>query len=185
MRKNLTETGLFLRGIHPDSRCESERCMLNWTLSTKGVRMKRKQGARPPDEGKAGEPLPASVHLATLIASVPGIAEQSLRATLESLPSVRVIGTAAGCLSALRMAQKQQVDLVVIDSNLPLEDVHVFLRQLKLEGLETRSIVLAATTAQVRAALAAGADAALRRDASIRQLGAVVAGFQPAPPLAS
>lgn len=159
--------------------------MLDWSPSTKGLQMKGRQGARPLDEGKAGEPLPASVHLATVIASVPGIAEQSLRATLESLPSVRVVGTATGCLSALRMVQQRQVDLVVIDSNLPLEDVDVFLRQLKREGLETRSLVLGATSAQVRAALAAGADAALRRDASIRQLGAVVAGFQPATPLAS
>ena len=159
--------------------------MLDWSLSTKGRRMTRTKGARPPDEGKAGEPLPGSVYLATVIASVPGIAEQSLRATIESLPSVRVVGTAAGCLSALRMVQERQVDLVVIDSNLPLEDVHVFLRQLRQEGLETRSIVLAATSAQVRAALVAGADAALRRDASIRQLGAIVAGFQPATPLAS
>ena len=159
--------------------------MLDWSLSTKGQRMKRPKGARPPDEGKASEPLPASGHLATVIASMPGIAEQSLRATLEALPSVRVLGTAAGCLSALRMVQERQVDLVVIDSNLPLEDVQLFLRQLKREGLETRSLVLAATTAHVRAALAAGADAALRRDASIGQLGAVVAGFQPATPLAS
>lgn len=159
--------------------------MLDWSLSRKGLRMERRKGVWPPDEGKAGEPLPTPVYLATLIASVPGIAEQSLRATLDSLPSVRVVGTAAGCLSALRIVQQRQVDLVVIDSNLPLEDVHVFLRQLKRDGLKTRSLVLAATTAHVRAALAAGADAALRRDASIRQLGEVVAGFQPAAPLAS
>ena len=159
--------------------------MLDWSLLAKGLRMKKTTGARPLDEAKAGEPPPASVHLATVIASVPGIAEQSLRATLDALPLVRVVGTAAGCLSALRMVQQRQVDLVVIDSNLPLEDVHVFLRQLKQEGLNTRSLVLAATTAHVRAALAAGGDAALRRDVSIRQLGAVLAGFQPATPLAS
>jgi DNA-binding NarL/FixJ family response regulator len=98
---------------------------------------------------------------------------------------VRVIGTAAGCLSALQMVHDTQADLVVIDANLPLEDVQVFLQQLKREGLETRSIALATTSAQVRGALAAGADAALRRDASIRQLGAVVAGFHRASPTAS
>jgi DNA-binding NarL/FixJ family response regulator len=115
--------------------------------------------------------------LTTVIASTPGIAEQSLRATLESLPSVQVVGTAAGCLSALQMVRDRHAELVVIDSNLPLEDVREFLRQLEQEGLETRSLVLATTSGQVRHALAAGADAALRRDVSIRQLSAVVAEF--------
>jgi two-component system nitrate/nitrite response regulator NarL len=118
-----------------------------------------------------------SAHLTIVIASMPGIAEQSLRATLESLPSVQVVGTAAGCLSALQMVRDRQADLVVIDSNLPLEDVREFLRQVEQEGLETRSLVLAATSGQVRHALAAGADAALRRDVSVRQLSAVVAEF--------
>ena len=118
-----------------------------------------------------------TARLTTVIASTPGIAEQSLRATLESLPLVRVVGTAAGCLSALQMVRDRQADLVVIDSNLPLEDVREFLRQVEQEGLETRSLVLAATSGQVRHALAAGADAALHRDVSVRQLSAAVAEF--------
>jgi DNA-binding NarL/FixJ family response regulator len=123
-----------------------------------------------------------TARLTTVMASTPGVAEQSLRATLESLPSVLVVGTAAGCLSALQMVRDRQADLVVIDSNLPIEDVQVFLRQLKREGLETHSLVLAATSGQVRHALAAGADSALRRDVSIRQLSEVVAGFHRASP---
>lgn len=126
--------------------------------------------------------MPEKARLTTVIASTPGIAEQSLRATLESLPAVQVVGTAAGCLSALQMVRDRQADLVVIDSNLPIEDVQVFLRQLKCEGLETHSLVLAATSGQVRHALAAGADSALRRDVSIRQLSAVVAGLHRANP---
>ena len=151
--------------------------MIDYGTSTKGLRMKRTEWARARDEGREREPAQASSNLLTLLASAPGIAEQSLRATLESLPSVRVIGTAAGCLSALQMVYDMQPDLIVIDSNLPLEDVQELLRQLKQEGLETRSIVLAATSGQVRRALAAGADAALRRDTPIGQLNAVVAGF--------
>jgi DNA-binding NarL/FixJ family response regulator len=151
----------------------------------KGLRMTRAQGARPQNEGKEREAAQAQVHLATVIASVPGFAEQSLRATLESLPSVRVVGTAAGCLSAWQMVRDRQADLVVIDANLPLEDVQVFLHQLKREGLKTWSLVLAATDGQVRRALAAGADVALRRDAPVSQLGAVVATFHRASPIAS
>lgn len=144
--------------------------------------MNRAQPARPRHESRRTEPMPEKARLTTVIASTPGIAEQSLRATLESLPSVQVVGTAAGCLSALQMVRDRHADLVVIDSNLPIEDVREFLRQVEQEGLETRSLVLATTSSQVRHALAAGADAALRRDVSIRQLSAVVAGFSRAKP---
>lgn len=156
--------------------------MLDYWTWKRGLRMNITQSARPRPENRGTEAVPGTAHLATVLASVPGVAEQSLRATLESLPSVKVIGTVAGCLSALQMVRARQVDLVVIDSNLPLEDVQVFLQQLEQEGLRTRSLVLAATSGQVRRALAAGADAALRRDASIRQLGDVVARFHRASP---
>lgn len=112
--------------------------------------------------------------MSTVIASEPGIGQQSLRATLESLSLVQVVGTAAGCLSAMQMMRQRQADLVVIDANLPFEDVQVFLQQLKQDGLVTHALVLATTHGQVRQALATGADAALRRDASIRQLRAEV-----------
>ena len=139
--------------------------------------MTQSQSAKRQHESRRAEPALDADLLSTVIASAPGIAEQSLRATLESLPSVRVVGTAAGCLSALQLVRDRQADLVVIDSNLPLEDVGELLRQLEQEGLETRSLVLAATNGQVRRALAAGADAALHRDVSTSQLGAVTAGF--------
>jgi DNA-binding NarL/FixJ family response regulator len=122
-------------------------------------------------------PARDSENLRTIIASTPGVAEQSLRATLESLASLHVVGTAAGCLSALQMARNSAADLVVIDANLPFGDVQVLLQQLEEEKPEIRSLVLVATSSQVRRALAAGADAALRRDASIRRLNAVVEGF--------
>jgi DNA-binding NarL/FixJ family response regulator len=145
--------------------------------------MNKTQPARPLPESRETEPAPGTAWLATVIASAPGITEQSLRATLEALPSVQVVGTAAGCLSALQMVRDRQAELVVIDSNLPLEDVQLFLQQLKREGLETRSLVLAATSGQVRRALAAGADAALCRDISLWRLSAVVAGFHRANPV--
>lgn len=128
-------------------------------------------------EGREAEPTQESGCVRTVIASTPGVAEQSLRATLASLSSLDVVGSAAGCLSALQMVRDSQADLVVIDANLPFEDVKLFLQRLKEEKLITRSLVLAATSSQVRRSLAAGADAALRRDASVGQLGAVVEGF--------
>lgn len=139
--------------------------------------MKRAEHTKPRDKGRQTESAQKTGRLTTVIASMPGIAEQSLKATLEALSSVQIVGTAAGCLSALQLVRDLKAHLVVIDSNLPLEDVQMFLRQLKQEGLPTRSLVLVATDSDVRRALAAGADAALRRDSPSRQLGASVAGF--------
>jgi DNA-binding NarL/FixJ family response regulator len=156
--------------------------MLDCRIWKKDPQMTPRQPAEHRPESKSKETATGTARLTTIVASVPGIAEQSLRATLESLPSVQVVGTAAGCLSALQMVRDRQADLVVIDSNLPLGDVRVFLQQLKHEGLRTRSLVLAATSDQVRRALAAGADAALRRDASLGQFSAVVAGLHRANP---
>lgn len=144
-------------------------------IGKKGLLMTQTEPARLRGEGGITEPALEIDRLSTIITSEPGIAEQSLRVTLESLPLVQVVGRAAGCLSALEMVRDRQVDLVVIDANLPLEEVQKFLRLLEQEGRETRSLVLAETTSQVYRALAVGADAALRRDASIQQLGAVVA----------
>lgn len=146
--------------------------------------MTQSQSARRRHESRFEEPALGVGRLSTVIASTPGIAEQSLRATLESVPWVQVVGTAAGCLSALQMVRARQIDLVVIDSNLPLEEVQVFLQQLKVEGLRTHSLVLAATSGQVRRALVAGADVALRRDVSTGQLGAATAGFSRTGPVA-
>ena len=152
---------------------------LCWTVGLEErLRMTQSQPASPRPESRSAEPALGTTRLSTVIASAPGISEQSLRATLESLPLVQVVGTAAGCLSALQMVRASQADLVVIDSNLPLEDVGELLRQLEHEGLESRSLVLAATNGQVRRALAAGADAALRRDVSASHLGATVAQFR-------
>lgn len=136
--------------------------------------MTPKKTARPRPESKGSQPAPAKACLVTVIASVPGVAEQSLRATLNSLASIEIVGTAAGCLTAIQMVRDTQADLVVIDSNLPFEEVRVFLQHLKQARLATRALVLAATSSQVRQALDAGADAALRREASIGQLSTAV-----------
>lgn len=136
--------------------------------------MTQMKSLRPRPERRSTEAGPLTVGLSTVLASVPGVSEQSLRATLESLASVRIVGTAAGCLSAMQMVRDRQAELIVIDANLPFEDVQVFLQQLRQDGLATRALVLAATSSQVREALTMGADAALRRDATLRQFSATV-----------
>jgi DNA-binding NarL/FixJ family response regulator len=75
------------------------------------------------------------------------------------------------------LVRDRQPDLVVIDSNLPIDDVRVFLEHIQQEGLPIRSLVLGATNRQVQRALAAGADVALRRDTSTARLGAAMVGL--------
>ena len=113
----------------------------------------------------------------TVIVSTPGPVESSLRAMLQSLPSVQVVGSAAGCLSALHMAREMGPALLVLDSNLPDQDVLALVQQLKLEPLPTRSLVLTTTRSQKRRALEAGADATFRRDGPIVQLRAIVSSL--------
>ena len=96
---------------------------------------------------------------------------------MESVHLVRVVGMAAGCLSALQMVRDSGADLVVLDANLPIEDVLMFLQQLKNEGLPTQSLVLATTRSHARRAVTAGADIVFRRDGSIGQLSALVAAL--------
>jgi DNA-binding NarL/FixJ family response regulator len=116
-------------------------------------------------------------YLSTVIASAPGIMAQSLRAMMESVPLVRVVGMAAGCLSALQMIRDSRTDLVVIDANLPIEDVQVLLQQLRREGLPTRSLVLTASRSHAQRTREAGADIVFRRDGSTRQLSELVAAL--------
>jgi DNA-binding NarL/FixJ family response regulator len=75
------------------------------------------------------------------------------------------------------MVRDSRADLVVIDANLPIEDVLAFLQQLRNEELPTQSLVLATTRSHARRALAVGADIVFRRDGSIRQLSALVAAL--------
>ena len=129
-------------------------------------------------EGQLAEAGLETARLSTIVASAPGPSGQLLAATLKSSPAVQVIGTAAGCLSALQMVRERQVDLVVLDANLPFAEVQAFLRQLEQEGRDTRCLVLAESASQVDRARAAGAGAALRWDASMRELCAAVAELQ-------
>ena len=115
--------------------------------------------------------------MSTLIVSTPGMQAGSLRATLDALPAVQVVGSASGCLSALYMVRELTPALLVIDSNLPTVDVQTLLKQIQREGLRTHSLVLTVTREQSRSARAAGADATLPRDASAEQLIALLAGL--------
>ena len=113
--------------------------------------------------------------MSTVIVSASAIMEASIRSIFGSLSAVQIIGSAAGCLSALQLVRELEPELLVIDSNLPGQDTKVLLQKIKQEGLGTRSIVLTGTREQERRAFAAGADSVFPRHGSNDQLNAMVA----------
>ena len=113
----------------------------------------------------------------TVIVSTSAIMETALRSMFDSLSSVKIIGSAAGCLSALQLVRDKSPDLLVMDSNLPGQEMKVLLQQIKHEGLGTRSLVVTATRDQERSAFAAGADYVFPRDGSNEQLNSIVASL--------
>ena len=96
-----------------------------------------------------------------LIVSLPGMMQNVLRETFARQTNVDVVGVAGGCLSAVGIAQKTQPDLVVIDSNLPEEEINQLIVQLKKEHHPIRSLVLVESTQHLNKATNAGADITL------------------------
>ncbi len=73
--------------------------------------------------------------------SQPGIMHNALRSMLAAIPSLRVL-EAAGALSGWELVQRQPVDAVVIDANVPQAESLVLVKRLRLEAPHTRCIVL-------------------------------------------
>ena len=110
----------------------------------------------------------------TVVASRPGVMQDSLRAVLAGVSGVEVVGAAGDGLSTLNLVRERQPDLLVVDCNLLEDEVCALLRQVKGEWPHVRCLVLARTRPQRERATAAGADAVLPRDGPIRELGAAV-----------
>lgn len=112
--------------------------------------------------------------MSTVIVSASAIMEASIRSIFGSLSSVQIIGSAASCLSALQLVREEKPDMLVIDANLPGQEMKILLQQMKQEALGTHSLVVTATREQERRALAAGADHVFPRYGSNDQLSSVV-----------
>ena len=111
----------------------------------------------------------------TVIVSASAIMEASIRSIFDSLSSVQIIGSAAGCLSALELVREKKPDILVIDANLPGQELKTLLQHIKQERLGTRSLVVTVTREQERHAFAAGADIVFPRYGSNDQLNAMIA----------
>ena len=96
-----------------------------------------------------------------LIASQSGRMRDSLRLLLATAPGVEVIGCADDSASALAQVAGLCPALLLLDANLPGENVLSVLKRIRDDGCRPRCLVLVDTQRQQGDALAAGADAAL------------------------
>jgi DNA-binding NarL/FixJ family response regulator len=95
-----------------------------------------------------------------LIVSQPGPLRDGLRALLSAMPQIEVIGEASDIALVSRMIQEHCPTLVLLDADLPGNEVGNTLKTIKANGPEVRCIVLASTIEQQQAAQLAGADSA-------------------------
>lgn len=113
-----------------------------------------------------------------LIVSLPGMMQNVLRETFAGRADIEVVGVANGCLSALGMIPETQPDLVVIDSNLPEEEVNQLILRVKQEHQQVYSLVLVETTQQYNKAARAGADMTCRSYSLTDNLSSVIANLE-------
>lgn len=108
-----------------------------------------------PGEDKAEHSAPV------LIAAKPGRPRDSLHILLKMILGINIIGLASDSSSALAMVSEHHPALVLLDTNLPGEEMTTLLRRIKANGSQSRCLVLSDNFRQQLEARSAGADAAL------------------------
>lgn len=116
----------------------------------------------------------APPRMQVLLVSLPGLVREATSATLAYLSNVSLIATASGALSATHLLQDIAADLLLVDANLPDEEVKALLGWARQHRPEMQCLVMTMTTRQRHQALAWGADAAIQRSDLSDQLPAVL-----------
>ena len=112
-----------------------------------------------------------------LIAAKPSRMRDSLRFLLKTVSQISVIDLADDSASALRMISEHHPALVLLDTNLPGEEMTAVLKQIKADGFQSRCLVLSDTFEQQREAQSAGADVVLVKGFPAAELFDIVEGL--------
>ena len=112
--------------------------------------------------------------------------QQATLGAVTSLPGVVVVATASGALSATGLVAQVQPDLLLVDANLPDEEIQALLRWVKEHCPALPCIVMTQTSRQRAQVKAWGAHSAIPRASLIDQLELVLsqsvqAGLQEIP----
>jgi len=112
----------------------------------------------------------------TFLVSQPGIVRNATESVLRMFPGLDLIGCAAGSLSATRLLEELEVDLLLIDANVTEDEVLALLRWVKEHRVQIRCVAMTMTTQQQEKALSEGADWAFKRANLSGELDAVLKG---------
>ena len=96
--------------------------------------------------------------LQAMIVALPGSWVKILQYYIEEYPSIKVEHVATGGLSAIERTKGTQIDLIVIDSSIPSEDVAVLIRSVKKMQSDICIIAIVDTTKEAHKIRRAGAD---------------------------
>jgi DNA-binding NarL/FixJ family response regulator len=97
-----------------------------------------------------------------VLVSLPGMLQVVLHQIITSRSDAEIVGIASGGLSAIHLIQRQQPDLVVIDSNVPESEATSLILWIKRGNPGTRCLVLAQTSHFLMHADRIGADFAVQ-----------------------
>lgn len=121
------------------------------------------------------EPSPQNqLVISTVVASRPGVMQQSLRASLAAYSWLSVVASAGDGLTALNQTVQHRPGLLVIDSNLLDEEVEALLAGVKAKVPATRCLVCLRSSRRAKLLLAAGAAGVILRDSSAQQWQAIL-----------
>ena len=98
------------------------------------------------------------------LVSTPGSIREATCATIAGIVPVRLVILASGALSATQNLQHIELDLILLDTNLPDEEVAALLTWLSDHMPTVYKVVARSTAAECDQARAFGADEAFRRD---------------------
>lgn len=111
-----------------------------------------------------------------VIADDHAIMREGLRALLETEENLEVVGTAENGREAVSAVREHQPDLLLVDLSMPQADGLSAIRELTRRDMGTKVVVLTMhrTEEHIRAALEAGADGYVLKDASRSELLAAI-----------
>ena len=108
------------------------------------------------------------------LVSAPGLICDATCATIATIPRARLVAVVAGALSATQRLHQLKPDLILLDANLPTDEVSALLAWLAEHCPTLPKVVARTTTAECHQALAFGAQQAFRRDELATQLGSFI-----------
>jgi DNA-binding NarL/FixJ family response regulator len=112
----------------------------------------------------------ASDETKVVCVSEPGTMQEALCSMLSALPRISIVGHASGGLSALQALSRCAADVVVIDANIPVEEMLALVQSINALRPRVACIVLTAARSQQRLAMDRGASAALLRSSPSQQI---------------